>query len=74
MASTDSCVDGDVEAPTGALGECQYVSLVLALLAAHINGHPKMLQAVDSRLVERINSLLLGIEVDLDAPLQAEDE
>lgn len=35
MASTDTCTDGHFEVPSGALGEYQYVSLVLDLLSTH---------------------------------------
>lgn len=54
--------------------QCDFLSLILNLLAADINAHPERLLAVDSRLVERINLLVLGVEVDLGVPLQAEDE
>ena len=36
--------------------------------------HPERLQAVDASLAQRIQALLSGVEVDLDAPLSAEDE
>ncbi|MBH8612880.1 type II toxin-antitoxin system PrlF family antitoxin [Pseudomonas mohnii] len=69
-----SCTDGDLEVPTDLLEQGVSVNRILNFLATDINAHPERLLVVDSRLVERINSLLLGIEVDLDAPLQAEDE
>lgn len=74
VVSSDSCTDGNSEKLTDRLEQCDSLSLILNLVAADINGHPERLLAVDSRLVERINLLLLGIEVDLDAPLKAEDE
>jgi len=46
----------------------------LGFLARDIANHPERLQAVDSGLVERIKSLVGGIEADLDAPLSADDE
>jgi antitoxin PrlF len=36
--------------------------------------HPERLQAVDAGLVQRLQSLVGGIEVDLDAALSADDE
>ena len=39
-----------------------------------IADHPKCLQAVDFGLVQCIQSLVGGLEVDLDAPLSADNE
>ena len=46
----------------------------LGFLARDIASHPERLQVIDSTLVQRIQSLTGGIEVDLDAPLSADDE
>ena len=46
----------------------------LGFLARDIGSHPELLQAVDTRLVQRLQSLTGGIEVDLDAPLSADGE
>lgn len=46
----------------------------LGFLARDIASHPERLQAIDSTFVRRIQSLTSGIEVDLDAPLLADDE
>lgn len=47
----------------------------LDFLAQDIASHPQRLQAVDSALVQRIQSLIGGsVEMDLDAPLSADDE
>lgn len=46
----------------------------LGLLAQDITRRPERLQAVDAGLVQRIQSLVGGLEVDLDAPLSADDE
>ncbi|BBP02994.1 hypothetical protein TPL01_22220 [Sulfuriferula plumbiphila] len=46
----------------------------LGFLARDIASHPERLQAVDASLVQRIHSLVGGIEVDLDAVLSADDE
>ena len=46
----------------------------LGFLARDIASHPERLQAVDASFVQRIQSLVGGIEVDLDASLSADDE
>jgi antitoxin PrlF len=46
----------------------------LGFLARDIASHPERLQAIDSTFVQRIQSLTGGIEIDLDAPLSADDE
>lgn len=46
----------------------------LGFLARDIASHPERLQAVDASLVTRIHSLVGSIEVNLDAPLSADDE
>jgi antitoxin PrlF len=46
----------------------------LGFLARDIASHPERLQAVDAGLVQRLQSLVGGIEVDLDAALPADDE
>jgi antitoxin PrlF len=46
----------------------------LGFLARDIANHPERLQAIDSTFVQRIQSLTGGIEIDLDAPLSADDE
>jgi antitoxin PrlF len=46
----------------------------LGFLARDITEHPERLQAVDTGLVQRIQSLVGGVDVDLDAPLSADDE
>ena len=46
----------------------------LGFLARDIANHPERLQAVDSTFVQRIQSLTGGIEIDLYAPLSADDE
>lgn len=45
----------------------------LDFLALDMSNHPERLQAVDADLVARIHALTGGIEVDLDAPLSADD-
>ena len=46
----------------------------LGFLARDIASHPERLQAIDASFVQRLQSLTGGIEVDLDAPLSAQDE
>ena len=46
----------------------------LGFLARDIASHPERLQAVDAGLFQRIQSLVGGIEVDLDAALLEDDE
>jgi antitoxin PrlF len=46
----------------------------LGVLARDFASHPERLRAVDAGLVERLQSLVGGIEVDLDAGLSADDE
>lgn len=46
----------------------------LGFLASDMAAHPERLQAVDAGLAQRIQTLVGGVEVDLDAPLSADDE
>lgn len=46
----------------------------LAFLARDIASHPEHLLAVDVGLVQRLQSLVGGMAVDLDAPLSVDDE
>jgi antitoxin PrlF len=46
----------------------------LGFLARDIASHPERLRAVDAGLVQRLQSLVGGIEIDLDAALSAHDE
>lgn len=46
----------------------------LGFLSRDIAEHPERLQALDASFVQRMQSLTTGIEVDLDAPLSADDE
>ena len=43
----------------------------LGFLVCDMASHPERLQAVDARLVQRLQSLDGGIDVDLDSPLPA---
>ena len=46
----------------------------LGFLAHDIATHPERLQSVGSPFVQRVQSLVGEVEVDLDAPLSADDE
>ena len=46
----------------------------LGFLARDIASHPERVLTVDASLVQRLQPLLQGVEVDLDAALSAEDE
>ena len=46
----------------------------LGFLSRDIANHPERLLAVDASAVQRIHSLVGGIEVNLDATLSADDE
>lgn len=46
----------------------------LDFLARDMSTHPEHLKSIDAGLRKRIKSLVKKVEVDLDAPLAAEDE
>ena len=46
----------------------------LGFLSRDLAAHPDRLQALDASFVQRLQSLTHGVEVDLDAPLSADDE
>lgn len=55
-------------------GDDPLLGQFLGFLARDIASHPERLQAVDAGFVQRLQSLVGGIEADLDAPLSADDE
>ncbi|MDP1607386.1 MAG: type II toxin-antitoxin system PrlF family antitoxin [Rhodocyclaceae bacterium] len=55
-------------------GEDPLLGHFLGFLARDIASHPERLQAVDAHFVQRIQSLVGGMDVDLDAALSADDE
>lgn len=55
-------------------GDDPVLGQFLGFLARDIASHPERLRAVDAGLVQRLQSLVGGIEVDLDAALPADDE
>jgi antitoxin PrlF len=68
--------DGEVvlSRASSAEGDDPVLGQFLGFIARDIANHPERLQVVDSGLVRRIQSLVGGIEVDLDAPLSEDDE
>ena len=58
----------DAEADDPVLGQ------FLGFLAHDIATHPERLQSMSSSFVHRVQSLVGGVEVDLNAPLSADDE
>jgi len=55
-------------------GDDPVLGQFLGFLARDIASHPERLRAVDAGLVQRLQSLVGGIEVDLDAALSEDDE
>ncbi len=55
-------------------GDDPVLGQFLGFLAADITHHPKRLQSVDAGLVQRLQSLVGGVDVDLDTALSADDE
>jgi antitoxin PrlF len=55
-------------------GDDPVLGQFLGFLARDMASHPERLRAVDAGLVQRLQSLVGGIEVDLDAALSADDE
>lgn len=57
-----------------AAGEDPVIEQFLGFLACDMSANPARLQSIDSNLVQRIQSMTSTVEVDLDAPLSADDE
>lgn len=55
-------------------GDDPVLGQFLNFLAGDIASHPERLQAIDASLVQRIQSLVGGTEVDFDAALPADNE
>lgn len=50
------------------------VGKFLRFLADDIEAHPERLRSIDAKLVKRLKALVRDVEVDLDAPLDPDDE
>lgn len=68
--------DGEVvlTCATATEGDDPVLGRFLGFLARDIASHPERLRALDAGLVHRIQSLVGGVEVDLDAALSEDDE
>lgn len=68
--------DGEVVLTRAAAsdGDDPALAPFLGLLARDIAEHPGRLSAVDAGLAQRIKALVGAADVDLDAPLSADDE
>ena len=55
-------------------GDDPVLGQFLGFLARDMTNHPERLQSVDAQLLQRMQSLVGGIHVDLDAALPADDE
>ena len=55
-------------------GDDPVLGQFLDFLAADITRHPERLHAVDTGLVQRLQSLVGSVDVDLDAALSDDDE
>ena len=68
--------DGEVVLSRAAFteGDDPVIGQFLGFLARDIAAHPEKIQAVGAGLVQQIQWLLGGIDVDLDTPLSADDE
>lgn len=55
-------------------GDDPVLGQFLGFLARDIADHPERLRTVDAGLVQRLRSLVGGVEADLDAALSADDE
>lgn len=57
-----------------AAGDDPVMGAFLDFLARDMAGHPRRLTMLDAELAHRLQSLVGGVDVDLDAPLPADDE
>ncbi len=55
-------------------GDDPVLGAFLSFLAHDIAKHPERLQTIDASFVQHLQLLTGGLEVDLDAPLSANDE
>ena len=55
-------------------GEDPALALFLQVLDDHVSAHPEQLQPMTTDLVARLDDLVGAVDVDLDAPLEAEQK
>ena len=68
--------DGEVVLSRAAVDSGDDLALTpfLGFLARDLAEHPERLEALDADFVRRVQALVEGVEVELDAPLSADDE
>ena len=54
-------------------GEDPALAPFLQVLDDHVSAHPEQLQPMTTDLVARLDDLVGAVDVDLDAPLEADD-
>ena len=55
-------------------GDDPVLGQFLGFLATDFTRHPERLQSLDAGLVQRLQSLVGGVDIDLDAALSTDDE
>jgi len=66
--------DGEVVLTRAKATDDPVLEQFLDFLARDMADHPERLQAVDAKFVQRLQSLVRDVQVDLDAALPADDE
>ena len=66
--------DGEVLLTRASSEEDPVFGQFLGFLARDLAEHPERIKVMDSALIQRIESLVSGVEVNLDAALPADDE
>ena len=66
--------DGEVVLTRAKATDDPVLEQFLDFLARDMSDHPERLQAVDANFVQRLQSLVRDVQVDLDAALPADDE
>ncbi len=59
--------------PAAGVGDDPALAPFLGFLARDMAEHPERLRALDAGLAQHSRALVGGVEVDLDAPLSADD-
>ncbi len=66
--------DGTVTINKNVVEEDPVLVKFLDFLTNDMEANPQNIQALDSKLRERVSDLVAGVEIDLDLPLNDEDE